>query len=227
MAHTIEWAERETNLGAAENGQKEYYEAVFNAYCFVKHEFDTLEFPGVAKTLLRQLLEGEPLTPIENVDENWFVISGFDPAANGDNPGFTVYQSNRRGSLYKHVKYDRKTGEVDEVSFTDTDRSVCIDIETEEIYTSTFANGILDEMVPIKMPYYPKGKIKIFVDEFRAYPESKENDTIAILHFRFEDGRMQEVMRFFKVDPVADEVVEIDKQEYIYRKKKSQNKKEE
>lgn len=231
-----EWAKKEIDLAiAGEMGETpemkeeltECYETAYQAFCdFVDRITDGLKAPEITKAVFIQLLYEQPLSPIEDNEEDWVIVEGFDPAAGNENPGWSIYQSKRCSTLFKKVTYEQKTGEINTVKFSDTGRAVCMDINTNQTYTGGMGFVVLDEMFPINMPYQPIGKIKIFTEDFK-YHEDHEGDfdTIGILYFRMADSQMKKVMRFFKEDYKTHEMVEIDKTEYFARKKKAENQK--
>lgn len=230
-----EWARREIDLatagdlGEAPEMKEEVdkiYEAAFQTFCKFVDETEGLDKPGIAKTILTQLLHENPLVPIEDNEEDWVIVEGFDPAVENDNPGWSIYQCKRRGSLFKKVTYDRKTGDVDETIFSDTERSICMDINTNQMYSGGMGPVVLNEMVPLTMPYAPVGKIRIFTEDFKCHEDyDGDFDTVGVLYFRDSDGRMTEVKRFFKEDHKTKQMVEINLTEYMARKKKAESRK--
>lgn len=228
-----EWALREVKL-ATEGTSKDvpaemkgemdkHYEVAYRAFCDFIDRAEGLDKPGIAKTIFTQLLHEEPLTPIEDNEDDWVFVGGFDPAEGNDNPGWTIYQCKRRSSLFKKVTCGRKDGEKDEIKFSDMGRYVCIDINTEQMYTGGMGSAILDEMIPISMPYSPLGKIKIFTEDFKCHEDfDGDSDTVGILYFRMPDGQMKEIKRFFKEDYKTHEMKEIGMTEYLARKKKAE-----
>lgn len=228
-----EWALREVKL-ATEGTSKDvpaemkgemdkYYEVAYRAFCDFIDRAEGLDEPGIAKTIFTQLLHEEPLTPIDDNEDDWVFAGGFDPAAGNDNPGWMIYQCKRRSTLFKKVTYDRKTGEEDGVKFSDTGRYVCVDINTEQMYTGGMGPAILDEMIPISMPYSPLGKIKIFTEDFKCHEDfDGDFDAVGILYFRMPDGQMKEIKRYFKEDYKTHEMKEIGMTEYLARKKKAE-----
>lgn len=230
-----EWAKREVDLAKtwlndedleAKETTSEEYEAAYRCYCNFLDEFEKLKDARIIKTVFTQLLHEENLSPIVDSEDDWTLVEGFDPAAGNDNPGWTIYQCKRRSSLFKKVAYDRKTGEVDEITFRDIDRTVCLDINKPDyMYTGGMGPLVLDEMMPITLPYSPCGKIRIFTEDFKYHEEHEGDiDTIGVLYFRMPDGTMKEVKRFFKEDYKTKEMVEIGYQEYLSRKKRVEEK---
>lgn len=240
-----EWARREVDLAKtclndedpakkwlndedleAKETMSEEYEAAYRSYCNFLDELEKLKDARIIKTVFTQLLHEENLSPIVDSEDDWTFVEGFDPAVGCDNPGWTIYQCKRRSSLFKKVVYDRKTGEVDEITFRDIDRAVCIDINKPDyMYTGGMGPLLLDEMVPVTLPYSPCGKTRIFTEDFKYHEEYEGDiDTVGVLYFRMSDGTMKEVKRYFKEDHESKQMVEITQSEYLSRKKKVEEK---
>lgn len=226
-----EWARREVDLAKERLNDKdqivkemvfEEYEAAYRSYCNFLDEYEKLENTKIIKTVFSQLLHEENLSPIVDSEDDWTLVEGFDPAVGNDNPGWSIYQCKRRSSMFKKVTYDRKTGEVDEITFRDIDRAVCIDINKADcMYTGGMGPLVLDEMMPITLPYSPCGKIRIFTEDFKYHEDCEGDlDTVSVLYFRMPDGTMKEVKRYFKEDHETKQMVEITQSEYLSRKKR-------
>lgn len=225
-----EWARREIDLvtaGEMREAQEmkeeldNHYEAAYQAFCDFVDRTEGLEKPGIAKTIFTQLLHEEPLVPIEDNEEDWVIVEGFDPAAGNENPGWSIYQCKRRSTLFKKVIYERKTEKVKDIRFSDTGRAVCMDINSNQMYTGGMGTAVLDEVIPVTMPYQPMGKIRIFTEDFKFHKDfDGDFDTVGILYFRMADGQMKNVFRFFKEDHESKQMVEITKSEYLSRKKR-------
>ena len=229
-----EWARREVDLAKtwlndedleAKETMSEEYEAAYRSYCNFLDEYEKLENTKIIKTVFMQLLHEENLSPIVDSEDDWILTEGFDPEAGNDNPGWSIYQCKRRSSLFKKVTYGRKTGEVDDlkaITLRDIDRAVCIDINKPDcMYTGGIGPLILDEMMPITLPYSPCGKVRIFTEDFKYHEEYEgDTDTVGVLYFRMPDGTMKEVKRYFKEDHESKQMVEITQSEYLSRKKR-------
>lgn len=230
------WAKKEMDLataqvsfGAPDETKKEifkYYEEAFLAYCDFLDHMEKLDRSDLSKTIFRQLLNEDPLVPIEDNDIDWVVIEGFDPSHDNASPGWSIYQCKRRSSLFKKVIYNKETGEIERTKYSDAERYICIDINTERVYSGGMGPVVLDELIPITMPYFPTGKIKIFTEEFKAYEDTGDFDTIGVLYCRLTDGRIKEIKRFFKENHETYKMVEIDRNEYLARKKKTEGRKQ-
>lgn len=226
-----EWARREVDLAKtwlndedleAKETMSEEYEAAYRSYCNFLDEYEKLENTKIIKTVFTQLLHEENLSPIVDSEDDWTLVEGFDPAAGNENPGFSIYQCKRRNSVFKKVTYDRKTGEEESVAFRDIDRAVCIDInKPDTMYTGGMGPLVLDEMMPITLPYSPCGKTRIFTEDFKYHEEYEgDMDTVGVLYFRMPDGTIKEVKRYFKEDHESKQMVEISQSEYLSRKKR-------
>lgn len=224
----IDWARKELKLlGESEKDMEEYCDAAFRTYCnYVKAMYGT-DNPTLSSTIFNQLILGNPLTPIDDkTPDDWDFVEGFNPSSDTHNPGYAIYQCNRRFTLFKKISYDKKTGK-ETIKFSDSGRASCIDINTNQTYTGGIGMTLLDEIHPVTMPYYPTGKFKIFTEDFKYHKDndSCDFDTIGVLYFKLPDGRMEEVKRFFKYDPKSQQMVEIDKTEYFARRKKVEDQK--
>ena len=223
-----EWARREVDLAKtwlndedpeAKETMSEEYEAAYRIYCNFLDELEKLKDTRIIKTAFTQLLHEENLSPIVDSEDDWTLVE--DPAPGNDNPGWTIYQCKRRSSLFKKVAYDRKSGEVDEITFRDMDRAVCIDINKPDcMYTGGMGPLLLDEMMPITLPYSPCGKTRIFTEDFKYHEEYESDmDTVGVLYFRMPDGTMKAVKRYFKEAHESKQMVEISQSQYLSRKK--------
>lgn len=221
-----EWAKREIDLATTgtdtsdeKNELNRYYKAAYLAFCDFVDRVEGLKKPGVVKTILTQLLHENPITPIDDNEEDWELWSQAEGLDLRDKNAEVIYQCRRRPSLFKR---DIRIGEKRSVQFSDANRAVSIEINTQEMYTGGIGLVILDEMMPIVMPYQPLGKIKIFTEEIKFHKDTEDLfDTIGILYFKMPNDNIKKVDRFFKKDPETHELVEIIKEEYLYRKKHS------
>lgn len=214
----VEWAEREVKIAIADitdEKEKDVYTAALSVYKNLLDNIkmnDEYEIFEPAKAVLSCLMYEDPLTPLtDNCEEDWEL------ASEGD--GSKIYQNKRRNTLFKKVSGI----DGDKILYSDTDRAICVDMNSGKNYHHGFAYAILDAMRPITMPYSPHGKIRIFTDDFKYYKDCKdEYDTFAVAYFRYPNGEMDEIKRFFKMDNKINDFVEIDSTEYFARKKRYQ-----
>lgn len=95
----------------------------------------------ITQSILDRLLNGQPLTPIEDTDDIWrdsvFSVKGI-----------KTYQCKRMSSLFKDVYPDGT------IRYHDVDRLWCFNINNPTVaYSSSLVRRIIDDMFPITMPY--------------------------------------------------------------------------
>lgn len=114
---------------------------------------------GFTKAFLNRLIDGKPLTPIEDTDDIW--------EFSWEDDGVKTYQCTRMSSLFKD-EYSDGT-----VKYHDVDRVICYEVSSPDVsYSSGFVRKTIDEMFPITMPYWPKDNpYKVYVEEFLTDPK--------------------------------------------------------
>lgn len=159
---------------------------------------------GFTKAILNRLIDGKPLTAIEDTEDMWM------ECWKNENNSVT-YQCKRMGSLFKDVYEDGS------VKYHDTERVYCINVSEPDVpYRNGFITRIYNEIFPITMPYMPKDKPDVIVcDELLTDRKNGDFDTIAILYIKRSDGEKVEVNRYFKEG--KESFVEITGREYFQR----------
>lgn len=133
---------------------------------------------NITAGILKRLCSGYPLTPIEDVDDVWTLVS--------ETPDKTQYQCRRMYSLFKTVsKVDGS------VQFRDIDRFLCVDPKGVT-YTNNFINQQLSKLYPLTLPYMPEGKFLVKAFDFATNANPGEFDTILIRSVKEPNG--QEVL---------------------------------
>lgn len=220
-----EWARKEVEIAcererkASGNPEREWdygcacYESVlkaFNSLCEDGHSGASI---GITKNILNRLINGKPLTPIEDTEDGWNeVVSRRDE--------YTTYQCKRMSSLFKDVYPDGT------VKYHDNDRFIIREISNPEVgWHNRFVCSIAEKYAgEIEMPYFPKGKpIDVYCQECLSDPKNGDFDTIAILYLRFPEGKKVKVNRYFKESNQG--FVEIRINEWVERMTKSQKEK--
>lgn len=163
----------------------------------------------VTKNILNRLIDGKPLTPIEDTPENWNAVT-----RRYDNGDPAEYQCSRMSSLFKRVHWDGR------VTYSDVDRVVVTYVNNPG---TNWHNGqskkIIDEMFPITMPYWPpKSRYTVYAEEFLLDPANGDYDTVGYLYAIDPDGQRIEINRYF-AEKGEGPMVEIDFEEYCERKK--------
>lgn len=169
---TIDWAEREIELACKKENPDwdgksfDYgcacYQSALKAYkslCADGHS--GLSF-GLTKNILIRLMEGLPLKPITDDD---FISDEYamyeSPEYLKENGLKSELQCPRMSSLFRKETLDGK------ITYSDNDRVVVHDANGDGWWHSGYAQKIVDEMFPIKMPYYPsKEKYKVYGETF-------------------------------------------------------------
>lgn len=220
-----EWAKREVEIACArerlvskEENEWDYgcacYESAlkaFNSLCEDGHSGFSIQF---TKSILDRLIDGKPLTPIEDTEDVWNNISDISCLREEK----AKYQCKRMSSLFKDVDADGT------VKYSDVERILCVD---EHDPRNTWFNGkvckVIDEMFPITMPYMPNNKpIKVYCEEFLTDRKNGDFDTLGILYAIMPDGNRVDINRLFKDSESGCGWNELDIKEYTERIKKHQ-----
>lgn len=210
-----DWAKREVEIACKrekenneEDGMWDYgcacYESALKAYNSLMEDGHSGYSIGMTKYILMRLIDGRPLTPIEDTDDIWNEVSLF-------REGEKSYQCKRMYSLFKRVKEDGT------VRYRDNDRYYCIDVNhPRNTYTNGLVGDLIDEMFPIEMPYCPGDPIKVYCEELLTDFDNGDFDTVGILHAVKGDEKI-DIYRYYKESGSGWE--EITAGEYTERKK--------
>ena len=146
------------------------------------------------KSVLFDLLNERPLTPIEGADDEWVLAY--------DTEDSKVYQNLRRFQLYKTVYLDGR------VEYEDLGTNYCIDNNTGATYTNKFTQrealkalseqGIEDYCV--KFPYFPNRYKLEIVTEDCMYDKTLKGDfdTFGILYANVPQRGKIAINKFYK-----------------------------
>lgn len=212
-----EWLNREINISLDHAKTPEEEDYILAAQAAVYRAFYRIgDKPDIDLDKLRNLiidmLYQRPLSPIEDVEESWELID--------EREGLRQYQCVRYPSLVKGV--DVETGKT---RYIDQNRYVCVDVnDPEKIWTGGIGAKVLDELVPITMPYEPPSiPIRVYVESFLY---NYRFETVAVAYFLMPDNQLIDVYRYFKREPKhespnarqAQSFIPIDSSEYYARK---------
>ena len=229
MSNMLDWAEREVAIACEkekekfnnEEGEFDYgcacYESALKAFRTLCDDGHSDLSMKITQSILNCLINGRPLTPIEDTDDIWYERHHY-------KEGNKLYQCKRMSSLFKDVYADGT------VEYSDNNRLYCVNINNQnDTYYSGLVRRIVDKMFPITMPYMPGTPIKVYCEDFLTDKKNGDFDTIGILYaFKTENGEQKkiEINRFFKEPKDNEEYdwVEISKEEYIQRKNESERK---
>ena len=214
-----EWAKNEIEIACKrERGDKnpdewDYgcacYESAYKAFQSLLEDRHSGYSIGMTKWILNRLIDGKPLTPIEDTPDTWNMREER-PWAEG---GYTTYQRKRMSSLFKDVYQDG------EVKYDDVNRFRSVNEDDPDVYWSNgFINRLMNEKYPITMPYVPEDNPYIVhCTEGLSDPKNGDFDTIGIWYVVKPDGTRDTIERFFKES--EESFVEISREEYEERVK--------
>lgn len=221
MSNMLDRAKREVEIACKkENPNRKEGEFDYGCACYESalKAFESLcedKYSGfsitMTQSILNRLIDGQPLTPIEDTDDIW-------EKCHRPKDGPEVYQCKRMSSLFKYIYADGT------IKYSDVDHSYCVSIhDSNNTYSSGLVRRIIDEMFPITMPYMPGRPIKVYCEDFLTDKKNGDFDTVGVFYaIKTEDGNQEriEINRFFR-EPEGDEEgsqIEISKEEYYERK---------
>lgn len=182
------------------------YQSAYKAYKSLLKDGHSGFSIGLTKNILNRMIDGKPLTPIEDIPEVW---GGID--RDSGEGKYVTYQCNRMSALFKYVYSDGT------IKYYDVDQSYSIDVETGTTYHG-LAQRIISEMYPITMPYYPPTTpIKVYCGELLTDRKNGDFDSVAIFYLVKPDGERVEINRFFKSDEEDKDWIELTPEEYKQR----------
>ena len=226
MGNILDWAKKEVEIACnKENPDRKENEFDYGCACYASalKAFESLcndNHSGysirITQMILNRLIDGYPLTPIEDTNDIWNLCCEYDINTK-------MYQCTRMSSLFKYVYTDGT------ILYSSNDLFYCIDINNPgNIYSSGLVRSIICKMFPITMPYMPGKPIKVYCEDFLTDKKNGDFDTVGIFYaLKEENGEQKriEINRFFR-EPFNNEEesieypgwVEISKEEYDDRK---------
>lgn len=213
----LEWAKREVEIACVkERGERPntatgatewdygcacYSSALeaFEVLCGQGHSGMSI---GITKHILNRLIEGKPLTPIEDTEDVWNTVT----YRKGN---FKEYQCTRMSALFKRVYDDGR------VTYSDIDRIVCVDMHSGATYHSGLVRGVVNEMYPLTMPYMPKAPYKVYCEDYLTDPKNGDFDTVGIRYLITPEGERVTIDKFFKESAEGFDAISLE--EYLER----------
>lgn len=177
----LEWAKNEVAIASKrERGDKPEGEWDYGCACYdsAMRAFESLLGDGhsgmsigITKNILNRLIDGKPLTPIEDTEEVWNYI-------HRNKDGSKNYQCKRMSSLFKDVAQDGS------VTYSDINRYYCTNEDNPHVsWHNGFVAKIYNEMYPLTLPYMPNSRPDVIVcDELLTDRKNGDYDTLAILY---------------------------------------------
>ena len=212
----LNWAEKEIEIAcarerAASENENEWdygcacYESALKAYKSLMEDEHSGYSIGITKNILVRLIEGKPLTPIEDTPDVWNQVTRYfdDPAE---------FQCSRMSSLFKKLHRDGS------ITFSDVNRVIVTYADNPGIaWHNGTATRIIDEMFPITMPYWSaNGRYEVHAEEFLLDPANGDYDTVGYIFAKDPNGDIVDIGRYFAEKD--GKFVEIDYEEYCERK---------
>ncbi len=210
-----DWAKKEIELaiknelkGKKDDGTFNYgVECYKSAYKALESLIDD-EHSGSSihytKSILNRLIDGKPLTPIEDIECEWNIID--------DNEEWKMYQSKRMSSLFKYVY---KNGAI---KYRDVNRVVFIDEETNLSWSNGNVTDVVDNLLPISMPYFARNEYYyVYGTDFDTEAKHGYYDTMHYNFLKTPNNETIELNLYFK-DGGDGKDIEITKEEYLERK---------
>jgi len=173
----LDWARKEIELAKKiesldlKEGEFDYggacYDSALKAYESLADDGHSGFSIKLTQRILNRLLDGKPLTPIVDIDDIWIDVDQVDDE-------HIMYQCSRMSSLFKYLYNDGK------VEYSDISRAYCYNVKNKKTrYSSGLANRVLNEILPIKMPYSPSDKqIAIACTDFLTDRKNGDYDMI-------------------------------------------------
>lgn len=187
-----DWADREVQIACkgADGYGAGCYKSALKAFRSLMDDGHSGFSIGCTKAILNRLIDGKPLTPINDVDDEWCDESDF----YGE---IKHYQHKRSSPVFKTVNPDGS------VEYSDVDRTMLVEVAddgTETTWHSGLASKLVNEIVgPITFPYYPSAKpYKVYAQQFDSVnAEVGCFDTSHILKIVDPDGNEIACERFY------------------------------
>ena len=208
----LDWAKKEIEIACKKEnpdrkeGEWDYgcacYESALKAFESLLEDGHSGMSIGFTKQILNRLIDGKPLTPIEDTDDMWNLCT----YQLGKSK---LYQCKRMSSLFKEVFPDGT------IEYSDTDRFIGKNINTGSTYHFGFISRLMQEKYPIKMPYVPE-KYLVYSEDFLFDEQNGDFDTVGIIKVKLPNDEFEDVNRYFKES--ENDFIEITKDEYEYRK---------
>lgn len=201
----LEWVNTEFSeleKGLENDSDLEYFRRAITVYCSA---LVTFEGDGSKESLiLKRLLDGDPLCSLTDEEKWWMPLDG------SQDLSYHI----RRPSLTRKLEEDGS------YFYLDNKRVECID-QNDPMHPYT--NGVIEyilvnQISPIKFPYMPVGKFKVYTERFLYDEKNKEygHDTLMITYVRTPAYRMLRIYKYYKIS--EDGWIEIYEWEYAERK---------
>ena len=182
------------------------YESAFKAFSSLCEDGHSGMSFGFTKNILERLMEGRPLTPIEDVPENW------DEGSSRNKGEYMSHQCSRMFSLFKDIYPDGT------VKYHDIDRVVGVS-PSGGCYHVGYLQKFIDELYPIILPYSGTSKpYYIYTEDYLSDPKHGDFDTVVLLYMTTPDGEKIDILKY--LGETENGFGEISLEEFMKRKAK-------
>ncbi|MGL5766438.1 MAG: hypothetical protein ACRCX8_12450 [Sarcina sp.] len=211
------WAEREIEILKGNNKSDDGFdyvggccESALKAFKSLTEDGHSGMSIGITQSILNKLIDGKPLTPIEDTEDTWGECFSY------EDDEVKHYQCKRMSALFKYVYPDGR------VEYKDVDRARGVDIDNPN---SCYSNGqitkLVHDMFPVTMPYTPTEKhYTVYCEDFLTDKAKGDYDTRAYLYMVTPQGEQVELNKFYHEFNVYEPMKEISKEEYEKLKSK-------
>lgn len=211
----LDWAKKEIELACVkerENAPENEWDYGCACYDSALRAFESLIRDnhsgmsiGITKRILNRLIDGKPLTVIDDVDDIW------NKSFRGIYDDYDTYQCKRMSSLFKRL-YDNG-----KVEYTDNNRIICENIDSGCRYNAGYIRRIIEKRYPITMPYMPEDNpYVVYTEDFLYDPKNGDFDTVGLIKLKKPNGDI-EYLNIYLADRDG-RFVEIDESIYMLRK---------
>ena len=180
------------------------YESAFKAFSSLCEDGHSGTSFGFTKNILERLMDGRPLTPIEDIPENW-------GEGGSRNKGeYMSHQCSRMSSLFKDVYTDGR------VVFSDINRVIGVS-PSGGCYYAGYLRKFIDDLYPIMMPYSGEKKpYYIYTEDYISDPRNGDFDTVVLLRMITPDGEKVDIHKY--LGETENGFEEISVEEFMKRK---------
>lgn len=154
---------------------------VFKVFCKAHHSGLSA---GITATIFQNLVDGKPLTPIQETDYFGHVWKHEEK----DGTFIDEYQCARYSALFRTQRRTKEQIAANlsgAISYHDVDRVSAIDVSTGGSFHSGAVSNYINDLFPIKFPYAPlKSEFKVY-QQYYILKEPTENSDFDAVHMLY------------------------------------------
>lgn len=203
-----DWAKKEVEI--AEKDCDEYYSLCMNSalkafLCLMEDGHSGMSI-DITKSILNRLIDGKCLTPIKDEDFDESKCGIKSPKDDLKSRGLkSSIQCPRMSSLFRYETLDG------DVTYSDIERMVMYDVsEPNYGFYDGFVAKVINEMLPIAMPYYPAtNRYKVYIAYEKTPNCTEDYDILEVLYVIKPSGERVEINRKFVEDEKTHRLEEV------------------